>query len=132
MAMLVAMFLSGAPVAVIALAGGNTATASHAPHRPGRLAAGPPPAAPRLAEPAGTAAQPANLWTGLPGRFARPAPQPPAAPQSPAMLGILAVFLLANVLIAAGLIIHWVMERKRLAAWAAEWAVFGPRWTSRR
>jgi hypothetical protein len=46
--------------------------------------------------------------------------------------GVVVVFLLASVLFAVGLVIHWLMERRRLAAWAAEWAVFGPRWTTRR
>ncbi len=34
-------------------------------------------------------------------------------------------------LLAAGLI-HWQLNRRRLAGWAAEWACFGPHWTTLR
>lgn len=32
----------------------------------------------------------------------------------------------------AAALAHWVLDRRRLAAWDAEWRVTGPRWTSTR
>lgn len=34
----------------------------------------------------------------------------------------------ACLLLDAGLLAHWALERRRLAEWDAEWAVVGPRW----
>jgi hypothetical protein len=45
---------------------------------------------------------------------------------------VLAVVMLAFTVLTAGVVIHWILERKRLAARGAEWAVIGPRWTSTR
>jgi hypothetical protein len=28
--------------------------------------------------------------------------------------------------------IHWLLNRRRLARWAIEWSLVGPRWTTRR
>jgi hypothetical protein len=39
---------------------------------------------------------------------------------------------LGLVLLAAGAAVHWVLQRRRLAAWQAEWAITEPQWTSRR
>ena len=38
----------------------------------------------------------------------------------------------AIVLLGAGVLVHWVLDRRRLAAWDAEWRATGPRWTSSR
>ena len=132
MAMLLAMFLSGAPVAVIAVTGGGAATASHPAHRTARLAGDSRSAVAWLGHVAGTARKPASPWAVIPGGFTTARAPAPAASASPVLLGTVVVFLLANLLFVVGLVIHWLMERRRLAAWAAEWAVTGPRWTTRR
>jgi hypothetical protein len=132
MVMLLALFLSGAPVAVIAVTGGRPASAAQPAHRSARPAGDPPPAVSRLGHAAGTARKPSSPGTVIPGRFAIASGPPPAASSSPVLLGVIVVFLLANVLFVAGLAVHFLMEHRRLAAWAAEWAVTGPRWTTRR
>jgi hypothetical protein len=44
---------------------------------------------------------------------------------------LLAVGLVLTALILAGLV-RWLLNRRRMACWGAEWACFGPRWSSRR
>jgi len=39
---------------------------------------------------------------------------------------------LATTLIAAGWLIRYWLDRRRMAAWDADWLAYGPRWTSRR
>jgi hypothetical protein len=45
---------------------------------------------------------------------------------------VLAVTALAVVLIFVGWAARWALDRRRLAAWDAEWLSAGPRWSSRR
>lgn len=44
----------------------------------------------------------------------------------------LAVAALAAVLITVGAVARWALDRRRLAAWDAEWLSAGPRWSPRR
>ena len=48
------------------------------------------------------------------------------------MAQVLVVAALAVVLIVASWAARWVLDRRRLAAWDAEWLATGPRWGSRR
>jgi len=43
--------------------------------------------------------------------------------------GLVAVLLLGELLCAAGLAAHGVVDRCRLAAWGAEWRAIGPKWS---
>jgi hypothetical protein len=45
---------------------------------------------------------------------------------------VLAVAALAVTLIVVGWAARWALDRRRLAAWDAEWLATGPRWSSRR
>jgi hypothetical protein len=45
---------------------------------------------------------------------------------------VLAVIALAVVLIIVGWAARWALDRRRLAAWDAEWLALGPRWSPRR
>ncbi len=45
---------------------------------------------------------------------------------------VVAVTALAVVLIIVGWAARWALDRRRLAAWDAEWLARGPRWSSRR
>lgn len=45
---------------------------------------------------------------------------------------VLAVTALAVVLIIVGWAARWALDRRRLAAWEAEWLASGPRWSPRR
>jgi hypothetical protein len=44
----------------------------------------------------------------------------------------LAVASLAIVLLLIGCLVRWALDRRRLAAWDADWLATGPRWSSRR
>jgi len=48
------------------------------------------------------------------------------------MARVLAVAALAVTLIIVGWAAHWALERRRLAAWDAEWLTTEPRWSPRR
>jgi hypothetical protein len=41
----------------------------------------------------------------------------------------LAAGAVAVVLAVLGFLVRWVLDRRRLAAWDARWAVTGPHWT---
>ena len=45
---------------------------------------------------------------------------------------VLAVAALALALIVIGGLVHWALNRRRLAAWDADWLTTGPRWSPRR
>jgi hypothetical protein len=45
---------------------------------------------------------------------------------------VLAVACLAVALIVIGGLVHWALNRRRLAAWDADWLTTGPRWSPRR
>jgi hypothetical protein len=45
---------------------------------------------------------------------------------------MLVIGALAAALMTVGGIVHWALNRRRLAAWDADWLATGPRWSSRR
>ncbi|HKA94811.1 MAG TPA: hypothetical protein VKD66_00990 [Streptosporangiaceae bacterium] len=71
------------------------------------------------------------VWINGSGR-----PAPPLLRRSDVVEGIvlaasLAAGAVAAVLAALGFIVRWALDRRRLAAWDARWAVTGPQWTDR-
>jgi hypothetical protein len=63
------------------------------------------------------------------GRLASP-PAPSGQQDSRALAdGLVAVLILAELLCGAGLATHSVVDRRRWAAWGAEWRVIGPKWS---
>ena len=44
----------------------------------------------------------------------------------------LAPAALAVLLLGLAWLVRWLMNRRRLAGWEADWALTGPRWTRRR
>jgi hypothetical protein len=72
------------------------------------------------------------VWINGSGR-----PAPPPLRRSDVVEGIVLAVLLAAggvaaVLAALGYVVRWALDRRRLAAWDARWAVTGPQWTDRR
>jgi hypothetical protein len=49
-----------------------------------------------------------------------------------ALAALLAGVLAAAVLAATGMLAHWALDKRRLAAWDADWWVTGPQWTGQR
>jgi hypothetical protein len=72
-----------------------------------------------------------SIWTTRDGQpAARPLNESQVA--STTLLGEAAgVGALAIVLALGGVLARWSLNRRRLAAWDADWAVIGPRWTTR-
>jgi len=69
-----------------------------------------------------------KVWVDAAGRLAGP-PAPPGRHDGRAQAeGVVAVLLLAELLCGAGLAAHGVVDRRRLAAWDAEWRAIGPAW----
>lgn len=82
--------------------------------------------------PSGTVAgETLRLWTDLRGDPAT-APLLDSQVAAQAALGeVLAVIASASVLTLAGALARWRFNRRRMAAWDADWRVTGPRWTTR-
>jgi hypothetical protein len=87
----------------------------------------------RVDAPVGAAAgKTVAVWINGSGR-----PAPPPLRRSDVVEGIILAALLAAgavaaVLAALGYAVRWALDRRRLAAWDARWAVTGPQWTDRR
>jgi hypothetical protein len=73
-----------------------------------------------------------TMWTNGSG-------QPTGIPVQPAdvaartiLAALAAVAIIAALAAGAGLLAHWTLERRRLAAWDAAWSQTGPQWTGQR
>jgi len=73
-----------------------------------------------------------TIWTDRSGVQTGPPLEPPQVADRAALAGTLAVFGIAFLLMATGALIHRALDRRRLAAWDAEWDVAGPHWTNHR
>jgi hypothetical protein len=70
-----------------------------------------------------------TVWVDAAGRLAGPPAQPEQQDSHALAGGMVAVLLLAELLWGAGLAARGVVDRRRLAAWDAEWRAIGPKWT---
>jgi hypothetical protein len=73
-----------------------------------------------------------RIWTNRSGKQTGPPLEPAQVADRAALAGALAVFGVAFLLMATGVLIHRALDRRRLAAWDAEWDVAGPHWTNQR
>jgi hypothetical protein len=72
------------------------------------------------------------VWTDRTGQLTDSPLQPAQVAGRADMARVLAVAALAVVLLIVSWVARWALNRRRLAAWAAEWLATGPRWSSRR
>lgn len=72
-----------------------------------------------------------RLWTTSDGQVTGPPLQDAQVMGQAEFDAALSVVVLAALLAITGLLARWVLERRRLAAWDAEWRATGPRWTTR-
>jgi hypothetical protein len=72
------------------------------------------------------------VWTNQAGHLAEPPLQRSQVVGRADMSRVLAVAAVAVMLILVGWLGRRALDRRRLAAWDADWLVTGPRWTSRR
>jgi hypothetical protein len=69
------------------------------------------------------------VWADAAGRLTGP----PLQVRGQAFLAaVLAPVLLGEMLLAAGQLAHFLLGRRRLAAWDAAWRATGPQWTRQR
>lgn len=82
--------------------------------------------------PAGTAqGRTVRVWVDNSGR---PTGTPLDAPELMRRVfgaEVLAALTVAALLLSVARLVRWVMDRRRLAGWEADWAFTGPRWTKR-
>ena len=69
-----------------------------------------------------------KVWVDAAGRLAGPPAQPVQHDSRALAEGMVAVIMLAELLWGAGLAARGVVDRRRLAAWDAEWRAIGPTW----
>jgi hypothetical protein len=73
-----------------------------------------------------------QVWTDPTGALTGP-PLTSSQVVSRAALAAVTAFMAAGIaLLGAGVLARWVLDRRRLAAWDADWRATGPRWTSPR
>jgi hypothetical protein len=72
-----------------------------------------------------------QVWTDRTGDLASAPLQDSQVADQVAVAEALGVFVVAVVLILAGVSALWALNKRRMAAWDADWHVTGPRWTTR-
>jgi hypothetical protein len=70
------------------------------------------------------------LWTTADGRLTNPPLQDSQVTGQAYFAEWFTVFTLAVLLTVTGLVTRWTLDKRRMAAWDAEWRVTGPRWTT--
>jgi hypothetical protein len=71
------------------------------------------------------------LWTTADGQVTNPPLEDSQVTGQAYFAEGFAVFTLALLLAITGLVARWMLDRRRMAAWDAEWRAAGPRWTTR-
>lgn len=83
--------------------------------------------------PEGTAAGMAvTVWTTSDGQLADPPLTDSQVASQEHLAETLAVLVLAIAVAVTGALARWALDKRRMAAWDADWRATGPRWTARR
>ena len=86
-----------------------------------------------VAAPSGTrAGRTVPIWVDQAGRLTGPPLQPRQVTGQAVLAMVVAPFALGAFLLCAGALGMQAVDRRRLAAWDAEWRATGPRWCSLR
>jgi hypothetical protein len=78
-----------------------------------------------------TAGSTVPVWVDRAGQLTDPLLGPTQLATRACLAGEVAVGILAIALIAVGRLVRWILDRRRMAAWDADWLVTEPRWSSR-
>ncbi len=73
-----------------------------------------------------------HIWVDQSGAQTGPPLRPQQAAGQAILASVLAPFALGTVLLCATSLAVYILDRRRLAAWAADWRATGPRWNSHR
>lgn len=79
-----------------------------------------------------TAGATVTVWTNDSGQPTGVPVQPVDVTARTILAASVAVGVVAALASCAGLLAHWLLDRRRLAAWDAEWSQTGPQWTGQR
>lgn len=71
------------------------------------------------------------VWADAAGRLTGPPLALAQVRDQAVMVAVVAVMVLGLMLWCAGELAHYLLGRRRLAAWDAEWQAIGPQWTTR-
>jgi hypothetical protein len=69
-----------------------------------------------------------RVWTGPSGDQTGPPLSPSQITHQATLAGVMSVAGLAFLVIVSAVIIRWILGRRRMAAWDAEWSATGPQW----
>ncbi len=72
------------------------------------------------------------IWINQAGRLTGPPLQPAQARGQAVLAAILAPLILGMIVLCAGQLARVALNRRRLAAWDAQWRATGPQWTRQR
>jgi len=84
------------------------------------------------AQPGEPASSTVMVWTDAAGRLTGPPLQAQQVRGQAVLAAILAPIVLGEILLSAGQLAHFLLVRRRLAAWDAEWRAVSPQWTRQR
>jgi hypothetical protein len=73
-----------------------------------------------------------RIWTSRSGEQTTPPLGPAQIIHQAALAGVLAVANLTLLVIVSALVIRRILDRRRMAAWDAEWSATGPQWCNYR
>jgi hypothetical protein len=85
-----------------------------------------------LAQPRQRAGSTVRVWADAAGRLTGPPPTARQVRGQAVVAAVLAPVCLGWILLYAGQLAHYLLGRRRLAAWDAEWRTTGPQWTRQR
>jgi hypothetical protein len=77
------------------------------------------------------AGQTVRVWVNAAGTPTGPPPNPAAVVADQAAAALVALVVLAITLLCLTCAVRWALDRHRRANWEAEWAAVGPQWTRR-
>ncbi len=70
-----------------------------------------------------------QVWVDASGQLTDPPLRPDQVTGQSVLASVCAPIIVGLVLLAAGGLVHSVVDRRRMAAWDADWQATGPRWT---
>lgn len=73
-----------------------------------------------------------TIWTDRSGRITGSPLRHDQVASQAVLAAVVAPVMLAFALLCLGMLAHQLLDRRRLAAWAADWRVTGPQWTRQR
>ncbi|WP_432139466.1 MULTISPECIES: Rv1733c family protein [unclassified Streptomyces] len=81
-----------------------------------------------LVDSGGKAGSRVQVWLDEAGRLSTEPPSATEAAVEAAVLGLAAASATSGLVVGAGSLLRWRLDRRRIDAWGREWELIGPRW----